>query len=153
MHLTALAELFSKTKALGFSAPDHFVFPGHGRDKKIDPTRPMTSWRSAWRSLRKASGLENVRFHDGRHTALTRLAEASQPDWVIQAQMGHVSAAMMKSYSHVRRQAPDQAAMTLKPTFSFVPKDPGLEEPSEEPAETVTVTVHVTVGRSGRRDA
>jgi hypothetical protein len=29
-----------------------------------------------------------VRFHDGRHTALTRLCEAGQPDWVIQAQMG-----------------------------------------------------------------
>ena len=61
----------------------------------------MTSWRSAWRSLRKAAGLPNVRFHDGRHTALTRLAQAGQPDWVIQAQLGHVSPAMMKTYSHV----------------------------------------------------
>jgi integrase len=42
----------------------------------------MTSWRSAWRSLRKAAGLPQVRFHDGRHTALTRLAERGVPDWV-----------------------------------------------------------------------
>lgn len=51
----------------------------------------MTSWRSAWRSLRRAAGLPDVRFHDGRHTALTRLAEAGQPLWVIQAQIAHVS--------------------------------------------------------------
>ena len=35
----------------------------------------MTSWRSVWRSLRQSAGLPRVRFHDGRHTALTRLAE------------------------------------------------------------------------------
>jgi len=48
----------------------------------------MTSWRSAWRSLRAAAGLSHVRFHDGRHTALTRLAEKGVPDWVIRAQFG-----------------------------------------------------------------
>jgi integrase len=65
------------------------------------------------------SRLKHVRFHDGRHTALTRLAEAGQPDWVIQAQIGHVSPQMMKTYSHVRRQALDQAAAVLEPTFDF----------------------------------
>jgi integrase-like protein len=56
-----------------------------------------------------------VRFHDGRHTALTRLAEAGQADWVIQAQLGHVSPAMMKTYSHIRRKALDAAAAALEP--------------------------------------
>ena len=99
------------------------MFPWHGRDKKIDATCPMTSWRSAWRSLRSAAGMSDVRFHDGRHTALTQLAEAGQPDWVIQAQIGHVSPAMMKTYSHIRRQALDEAAAVLEPTFEFTPKD------------------------------
>ena len=93
--------------------------PAHGRDKKIDPSRPMTSWRSAWRSLRKAAGLDHVRLHDGRHTALTRLAEKGQPDWVIQAQMGHVSPAMMRTYSHIRRKALDEAAAALEPSFKL----------------------------------
>ena len=79
----------------------------------------MTSWRSAWRSLRKAAGLDRVRFHDGRHTALTRLAEKGQPDWVIQAQMGHVSPAMMRTYSHIRRKALDEAAAALEPSFKL----------------------------------
>jgi len=104
-------------KALGFGDPEHFIFPWHGRDRQIDSTRPMTSWRSAWRSLRTAAGLPSVRFHDGRHTALTRLAEGGQADWVIQAQMGHVSPAMMKTYSHVRQLALDEAAAALEPTF------------------------------------
>jgi integrase len=42
-----------------------------------------------------------VRFHDGRHTALMRLAQKGVPDWVIRAQFGHVSPAMMAVYSQV----------------------------------------------------
>jgi len=79
----------------------------------------MEAWRTAWRSLRHAAGLDHVRFHDGRHTALTRLCEAGQPDWVIQAQMGHVSPSMMKTYSHIRRKALDEAAKSLEPTFKL----------------------------------
>jgi len=56
-----------------------------------------------------------VRFHDARHTAVTTLAEKGLPDWVIQAQVGHVAPQMMKTYSHVRRLALDQAAAALEP--------------------------------------
>src|SRR5215510_608166 len=76
---------------------------------------PMTSWRTAWRSLRKAAGPSHVRFHDGRHTALTRLAEKGIPDWVIRTQFGHVSPAMMAVYSHGRRKALDEAPKALEP--------------------------------------
>jgi integrase len=132
--IAALTELHNQTLTLGFGEPEHYVFPWHGRDKKIDPARAMTSWRSAWRSLRCAAGLPSVRFHDGRHTALTRLAEAGQPDWVIQAQIGHVSPAMMKTYSHVRRQALDEAAAVLEPTFEFSPPSAAMPELPTEPA-------------------
>jgi integrase len=115
----ALRELHSRAKVVGFADTEHYLFPWHGRDKKLDPSRPMTTWRSAWRSLRKSAGLDHVRFHDGRHTALTRLAEKGQPDWVIQAQMGHVSPAMMRTYSHIRRKALDEAAAALEPSFKL----------------------------------
>ena len=144
--MTALKGLHDHATKLGFAEPDHYVFPWHGRDKKIDPTRPMTSWRSAWRSLRSAAGLPSVRFHDGRHTALTRLAEAGQPDWVIQAQIGHVSPQMMKTYSHIRRQALDEAAAVLEPTFEFTPPsaaapDAPTERAPQPAAESVTSQV------------
>src|SRR3989442_1665680 len=106
---------------LRFTEPDHFVFPWHGRNKRLDPTRGMTSWRTAWRNIRKAAGLPHVRFHDGRHTAITTLAERGLPDWVIQAQVGHVAPAMMKTYSHIRRQALNQAAAALEPPPSAAP--------------------------------
>jgi integrase len=113
--LEALGELHARAQKLGFAERHHFLFPWHGQHRKLDPTRPMTSWRSAWRSLRKAAGLPHVRFHDGRHTALTRLAEKGVADWVIRAQFGHVSPAMMAVYSHVRRKALDEAASALEP--------------------------------------
>jgi hypothetical protein len=111
----ALGELHARAQRLGFAERNHFLFPWHGQYRKLDPTRPMTSGRSAWRSLRKAAGLPDVRFHDGRHTALTRLAEKGVADWVIRAQFGHVSPAMMAVYSHVRRKALDEAASALEP--------------------------------------
>jgi integrase len=124
----ALASLYAKAKLIGAADPDHYLFPWHGREQKVDPTRPMTSWRSAWRSiLYKAArndedeiiypGLLHVRFHDARHTAVTTLAEKGLPDWVIQAQVGHVAPQMMKTYSHVRRIALDQAAAALEPAL------------------------------------
>ena len=64
----------------------------------------------------KAAGLTGVSFHDGRHTAITTLAEKRLPDEVIRAQVGHVSPDMMKTYSHIRRQALDRAAAALDPT-------------------------------------
>ena len=114
--VAVLAGLGVNAEALGYADPDHYVFPWHGRDHRIDPTRPMTSWRTAWRAMLKAAGLTGVRFHHGRHTAITTLQEKGLPDWVIQAQVGHVSPAMLKTYSHVRRQALNQAAAALEPS-------------------------------------
>ena len=71
-----------------------------------------------------------MRFHDGRHTAITTLAEKGLADWVIQAQVGHVAPAMMKTYSHIRRQALNEAAGALEPSTKATPP------PSPTPAAT-----------------
>jgi integrase len=113
----ALAALHARAAEIGASHPQHFVFPWHGREQRIDPTRPITAWRTAWRSILNAAGLQGVRFHDGRHTAITTLAEKGLPDWVIQAQVGHVNNQMMKTYSHIRRRALNEAAAALEPNF------------------------------------
>jgi len=95
--LRVVNELYDRATQLGFSQPDHFVFPWHGRNKRLDPTKPMASWRTAWRSMRKAAGLSEMPFHDGRHTAITTLQEKGLPDWVIQVQVGHVAPEMFAS--------------------------------------------------------
>ena len=122
----ALACLYASAKSLSIADPEHFVFPWHGRNRKINPTRHITTWRTAWRSILKAAGLKGVvRFHDGRHTAITTLQEKGVPDWVIQAQVGHVSPEMMKKYSNIRRRALEQAAAALEPAYSIgVQPDP-----------------------------
>jgi hypothetical protein len=134
--LSVLQELHDTSAKLGFTDPTHFVFPWHGRDKQLDPTKGMTSWRTAWRSLRKAAGLTHVRFHDGRHTAITTLAEKGLPDWVIQAQVGHVAPEMMKTYSHIRRQALNQAADALEPLSAPKPASPMPSAMSPQAAGT-----------------
>src|SRR6185369_11780762 len=93
-------------------APDRMML----KDSSVPPLLSLAQ-SAAWRSIREAAGLKHVRFHDGRHTALTRLAEKGQADWVIQVQMGHVSPQMMKTYSHIRREALDKAAVALEPSF------------------------------------
>ncbi len=110
----------------------------------LDPTRPMTTWKTAWCNLRKAAGLPTVRFHDGRHTALTRLAEQGQPDWVIQAQLGHVSPDMMKTYSHIRRKALDEAAAALEPSFTLERDDVHADQADE------TQVMSQSTSQSGR---
>jgi hypothetical protein len=56
--------------------PDHFVFPAW-ENGRIDFERPIANWRTAWRRACRAAGLEGLRFHDLRHTAATKLSEAS----------------------------------------------------------------------------
>lgn len=111
----ALRRLFEEASLLGAAEPEHYIFPWHGREQRINPTKPIGSWRTAWRSILRAAGLKGVRFHDGRHTAITTLAEKGLPDWVIQAQVGHVDPQMMKTYSHIRRKALNEAAAALEP--------------------------------------
>jgi integrase len=101
-----LAGLYENATIAGTAGPDHKVFP--------------TGWRSAWRSILKEAGIK-ARFHDLRHTAVTMMAEKGLPDATIMAQAGHVSPAMMKHYSHVRRQALNLAAAALEPNFTRSP--------------------------------
>ncbi len=126
----AVLELRERAKLLFGSQPDPhwYVFP-HGEGQgpvakprgrpgptvsvKPDPTKPMTTWRTAWRSLTREAGLQGLRFHDLRHHAITELAESSASDQIIMAIAGHVSPKMLAHYSHVRLEAKRQALNAL----------------------------------------
>jgi integrase len=68
-----------------------------------DPTTPAKKWDGAWRSLRDAAGLPGFRFHDLRHTVVTDLLEAGEPEHVIQAVTGQLSKKMLGRTSGSRR--------------------------------------------------
>ena len=65
---------------------------------------PITSWRTAWRSALKRADLK-VRFHDLRHTCITKLGESQASDQTIMSIAGHLSRKMLEHYSHIRMHA------------------------------------------------
>ncbi len=105
--------------------------PGEGN---IDPSRPIKAWRTAWRTATRTiecpkcgqpqrpaklccnlecraeiDGLKNplagLRFHDLRHTCITKLSEGQASEQTIMAIAGHVSRKMLEHYSHIRMEA------------------------------------------------
>ncbi|MFI5059262.1 MAG: tyrosine-type recombinase/integrase [Candidatus Acidiferrales bacterium] len=59
---------------------------------------------------------ECCRFHDLRHTFISRLAESQASDSTVMALAGHVSRAMMERYSHIRTEAKRRAVDDLSGT-------------------------------------
>ena len=108
----ALLGLQQRSRDLGVSGPDHYVFPAceHGR---IDATKPQKSWRTSWRRLTNEAGLKGLRFHDLRHHAVTELAESQASEQTILSIAGHISRRMLEHYSHVRIEAKRDALDAL----------------------------------------
>ena len=95
------------------------------------------SWRTAWRNLRNAAAkavednaakerrdlkpeeretiaaFKKLRFHDLRHTFITLMGERGVPLQVVQAMVGHMSAAMIRHYTHISNRAARQAVELL----------------------------------------
>ena len=118
----ALAVLTHWRGLFAGAQPEHYVFPHEkyglaGNDRQpcaweIDPTQPMHRWKVAWEGARKTAGI-SCRFHDLRHTFISRLAESQASDSTVMALAGHVSRAMMERYSHIRMEAKRRAVDTL----------------------------------------
>ena len=113
------AEQFPKREA------EHHVFPSErygagGDDFKpsvhaTDPQRPIASWKEAWESARKKARV-SVRFHDLRHTCVTRMLEAGVPLSVVASVMGWSSATtvrMVRRYGHIGQSAQRLAVEAL----------------------------------------
>ncbi len=56
----------------------------------------------AWADAKRAAGLEDFRFHDLRHEAVSRFVEAGLSDQEVSAISGHKSMQMLKRYTHLR---------------------------------------------------
>jgi integrase len=79
-----------------FATASHFSIP------KID--------RGAGRVTLPFIGL---RFHDLRHTAITKLAEGEASDQTIMSIAGHLDPKMLEHYSHVRERAKRRAVESI----------------------------------------
>ena len=72
--------------------------------------------KTAFNKARKKAGLEDVRFHDLRHTFASRLVQAKVPLYDVMHLTGHKSLEMVQRYSHL---APDYAEEAIKALDSF----------------------------------
>lgn len=84
--------------------PANFVFPAN-HNHHTDPSRALRSFRTAWRNALKDAKLRGLRFHDLRHSTITKLSEGQASDQTIMAIAGHVSREMLEHYSHIRMEA------------------------------------------------
>jgi integrase len=113
--------------------PEHYIFPWC-ESRHVDLSKATQGWRTAWRRVTRSvecpkcgrlqrpadscqnpeckadiqgmkSSLAGLRFHDLRHTAITKLAESQASDQTIMAIAGHVSQQMLEHYSHIRMAA------------------------------------------------
>ena len=98
---------------LGPLRPDWHVFPFCHTKRPVDPSRPVTALKRAWESVREKSGVA-CRLHDLRHSFCTKLGEAGTPESTMLDMMGHVSAAMLRRYSHIRAQARRDAIAAME---------------------------------------
>ena len=98
------------TERFGEIRPEWYLFP-FGKATN-DPTRPTTTLKTAWNTIRGKAGVD-CRLHDLRHTVATKLAEAGVPESTMLALLGHMSRSMLERYSHVRMTAKRQAVEAL----------------------------------------
>jgi integrase len=98
-----------------------YVFP-FGKPTPQDPTRPITTIKTAWNTLRPAASVE-CRLHDLRHTTLTTMAEQGASEHSMLAIAGHMSRAMLERYSHIRMAAKREAMKSLKTIKTIADSD------------------------------
>jgi integrase len=122
---------------LGTCRLEWHVFPfGSGRNA-LDPTRPATTIKKAWQSLKKELGV-NYRLHDTRHTVATAMAVAAVSESKRRYLMGHVDENVIRRYTHL--QAEDcrqdlERALSLRRNSSEVP----TVSPTVRPKRRLTI--------------
>jgi len=105
LNRRALATLKLWSQQFPDRKPEHYVFPaerygGSGdafeaRAYDTDATKPMGSVKEAWEAAKKRSGVK-CRFHDLRHTAVSRMLEAGVPIVKVAKVVGWSPATMVR---------------------------------------------------------
>ena len=95
--VTVFREAMEHASSLGVQSPLLF----YGEPGKDGRRRPYIV-QKVWANAVKRAGLDDFRFHDLRHEAISRLVEAGLADQQVAAISGHRSMQMLKRYTHLR---------------------------------------------------
>lgn len=106
--------------------PEHYVFPSekyglHGKKGMFggtvqvydyDPETPIAGWKSSWTTCRELAGV-SCRWHDLRHTFISRCGENGIADQTLLALAGQLSRKVLERYSHARNESKRAAVKML----------------------------------------
>jgi len=109
--------IVERAKRLGAWHPDHYIFPFRLKRGTYDVARPASPYfiRSAFRTMRKTTGLEWLQPRNFRNQIITKLFESGAPDETIMSIAGHQSIKMSRYYSRIRITAKAEALNAICP--------------------------------------
>jgi integrase len=84
---------------------------------QFDPMKAIGSWKTGWKNVRDVADVK-CRFHDLRHSAVTRLLEAGVSFPIVASLMGwspSTTMEMAKRYGHIENAAYRAAMASLDP--------------------------------------
>ena len=115
-----MRRIVERASRLGAYHPDHYIFPFRLARSRYDVTRPASPnfIRSAFRSMRKATGLDWLQPRNFRNQVITKLFESGIPDETIISIAGHQSIRMSRYYSRIRINAKAEALRAICPAQS-----------------------------------
>jgi integrase len=76
--------------------------------------KSVTDIKHGFKAALKEAGIENLRFHDLRHTAGTRMADANVPITAISDILGHADIRTTTRYAHATDEAKRRAVKALE---------------------------------------
>lgn len=98
---------------LGLRRESARVFTGYGSERSFE-----TNFNTAV----ELAQIENLRFHDLRHTFATRLGETGADPFDIRDLLGHATIEMANYYTHTTPESRRRAVESLTNRLTFVPK-------------------------------
>jgi len=109
--------IVERAKRLGAWHPDHYIFPYRLKRGSYDVSKTASPYfiRSAFRTMRKKTGLEWLQPRNFRNQIITKLFESGAPDETIMSIAGHQSIKMSRYYSRIRITAKAKALNAICP--------------------------------------
>jgi hypothetical protein len=112
-----IRRILKRAHALGAWSPEHYVFPYRIKKNIYDVTRPASPkfLRTAFRSMRRATGLEWLQPRNFRNQVIARLFEKGTPEETIISIAGPQSIKMSRYYSLIKISAKAEALRAICP--------------------------------------
>jgi integrase len=112
-----IRRILKRAHALGARSPEHYVFPYRIKKNIYDVTRPASPnfLRTAFRSMRRATGMDWLQPRNFRHQVIARLFEKGTPEETIISIAGPQSIKMSRYYSLIKISAKAEALRAICP--------------------------------------